>query len=146
MTEISRAQAFCFGVLHAVGKFDPTRLAPEERIDTAAERSYFALGETAMAALLALSIAAPAAFLLARTAAETLTAAALLFLPLFVFLPKLIRYAAKADTEAVIAAFGKNEQIRKVFWTVFLALAAGMLGNLPDPSVTPEILAILAGT
>ena len=37
--------------------------------------------------------------------------AAVLFLPLFVFLPKLIRYAMKADTDTVLEAFGKNGQV-----------------------------------
>jgi hypothetical protein len=41
--------------------------------------------------------------------------AAALFLPLFVFMPKLIQCAMKADTDAVIDAFGKNEQVKKVF-------------------------------
>ena len=147
MTELTRAQAFCFGALHATGRFDPACLAPEDRIDSAGERAAFALGETAMAALLALSIAAPAAvFLAGRTGtAAALTGAALLFLLLFVFLPKLLRYAAGADTEAVVAAFGKNDQIRKVFWTVFLALAGGVLAQAFDPALTERITAILAG-
>jgi hypothetical protein len=34
-----------------------------------------------------------------------------MFLPLFGFLPKLIQQAMKADTDAVIDMFGKNEQI-----------------------------------
>lgn len=34
---------------------------------------------------------------------------------LFVFLPKLIQQAMKADTYAAIEAFGKNEQEKKVF-------------------------------
>ena len=46
--------------------------------------------------------------------------AAVLFLPLFVFLPKLIQRAMKADTAAAIEAFRKNEQVKKVFWTLFI--------------------------
>jgi len=38
--------------------------------------------------------------------------AAVLFLPLFVFLPKLIQRGMKADTDAAIDAFGKNEQVK----------------------------------
>ena len=45
------------------------------------------------------------------------------FLPLFVFLPKLIQRGVRADTDAVIEAFGKNEQVKKVFWTLFVAIA-----------------------
>jgi len=43
---------------------------------------------------------------------------AILFLPLFVFLPKLIQRTMKA--EAAIDAFGKNEKVRKVIWTRFV--------------------------
>jgi hypothetical protein len=32
-----------------------------------------------------------------------------------VFLPKIIRRAMKADADAAIDAFGKNEQVKKVF-------------------------------
>ena len=43
--------------------------------------------------------------------------AAVLFLPLFIFLPKLIQRAMKADVDAAIETFGKNERVKKVFWT-----------------------------
>jgi len=49
--------------------------------------------------------------------------AAVLFLPLFVFLPKLIQRAMKADADAAIDAFGKNEHVKKVFWALFVAMA-----------------------
>lgn len=39
----------------------------------------------------------------------------------FVFLPKLIRRAMKADVDSVIEIFGKNEQVKSVFWAVFAA-------------------------
>jgi hypothetical protein len=42
-----------------------------------------------------------------------------LFLPLFVFLPKLIRRGMRVDMDAAIDAFGKNEQVKKVFWALF---------------------------
>ena len=147
MAEISRMQAFCFGVLHAIGMFDPACLDTEERIDSAGERAWFALGETAMAGLIALIIAVPAGCCLAAKAGAgpALTAAALIFLMLFVFVPKLMRYATKADTEAVIAAFGKNEQVRKVFWTVFLALAGLVLAQVAEPEIAAKVLALLAG-
>ena len=74
-----------------------------------------------MAALLAATIAVPAGAWFAGITALPLAfiGAGVLFLPLFVFLPKLIRLAMKADTEAVLEAFGKNEQTRKVFWALF---------------------------
>ena len=45
----------------------------------------------------------------------------------YVFMPKLIQRAMKADTDAVIEAFGKNEQVKKVFWTLFVAMAGLVL-------------------
>jgi len=62
--------------------------------------------------------------------------AAVLFLPHFAFLPKLIQYCMNADTEAAINAFGKNEQVRKVFWTLFIAMAGLVLARVVDPVET----------
>jgi hypothetical protein len=59
--------------------------------------------------------------------------AAVLFLPLFVFMPKLIPCAMKEDADAAIDAFGKNEQVKKVFWTLFVAMAGLMLARVVDP-------------
>jgi hypothetical protein len=39
--------------------------------------------------------------------------AAALFLPLFVFIPKLIQCAMKEDADAVIESFRKYEQVKK---------------------------------
>jgi hypothetical protein len=57
-----------------------------------------------------------------------------LFLPLFIFLPRLIRYAMKVDTDAVLDAFGKNEQIRKVFWA-----------QVVDPATANQIAGMITG-
>jgi hypothetical protein len=38
-------------------------------------------------------------------------------------MPKLIQQGMNADTDAVIDVFGKNEQVRKVFWTLFIMMA-----------------------
>ena len=148
MPDISRTQAFCCGMLHAIGRVDPACLAGEDRIDSARERAYFSLGETIMAGLIALMLAAPAGYCFVQEAGPVpaLTAAVLIFLPLFVFVPKLMRYATNADTKAVIRAFGKNEQIKKVFWTVFLALAGLVLAPAAGPALAEGILAVLAGT
>jgi hypothetical protein len=62
------------------------------------------------------------------------------------FLPKLIRHAVKADTDAVLEAFGKNEQTKKVFWALFAALAGLVLAEVADPETTRQILGILTGT
>jgi len=67
-------------------------------------------------------------FLAGRTDMSlTFIGAAVLFLPLFVFLPKLIQRAMKADTAAAIEAFGKNEQVKKVFWTFFISMVGLVL-------------------
>ena len=67
------------------------------------------------------------------------------FLPLFVFLPELIQPGMKADTDAVIVAFGKNEQIKKVFWTLFVAMAGLVLARVVDPVTAQQVVGIITG-
>ena len=76
--------------------------------------------------MLAGVFAVPAGIFLAGRAENTLAfiGAAALFLPLFVFLPKL-KQAMKVDTDVVVGAFGKNEQVKRVFWTLFVAMGPG---------------------
>ena len=141
-------RTFCRGVLHAIGMFDPAVMTEEEKAEDPAEyRTWFCLGETGMAALLALNIAVPAFFWFAGMTALPLAfiGAAVLFLPVFVFLPKVIRYAMKADTEVVLEAFGKNEQVKKVFWSVFIVLAGLVLADVVDPVTAQKIAEIFAG-
>src|SRR5512138_3991300 len=86
-------RTFCRGILHAIGMFDPAVMTEEEKATDPAEyRTWFCLGETVMAALLAANIAVPAGYWFAARTALPLAIAgtAVLFLPLFVFLPKLI--------------------------------------------------------
>ncbi|MGD0079853.1 MAG: hypothetical protein ABSB80_04285 [Methanoregula sp.] len=71
--------------------------------------------------------------------------AALLFLPLFVFLPWLIRYAMNTDTYAVLDVFGKNEQVKKVFWALFIATAGLVLAQVVDPLTAQKIVGIITG-
>ena len=142
--------AFCRGVLHAIGMFDPGDLAGEGTgTDPAGQEYpvYFHLGETGMAALLAANIAVPAGVWFAGITALPLAfiGAGVLFLPLFIFLPKLIRLAMKADTEAVLEAFGKNEQTKKVFWALFAATAGLVLAQVVDPAAAQAILAAITG-
>jgi hypothetical protein len=40
----------------------------------------------------------------------------------------------KADTDAAIEAFGKNEQVRKFFWTLFIAMAGLVQARVMDPA------------
>jgi hypothetical protein len=141
-------RTFCRGVLHAIGMFDPAVMTEEEKAEDPAEyRTWFCLGETCMAALLAANIAVPAGFWFAgiTTLPLAFIGAAVLFLPLFIFLPRLIRYAMKADTDAVLDAFGKNEQTRKVFWALFAATAGLVLAQVVDPVTAQKIAGMIAG-
>jgi hypothetical protein len=141
-------RTFCWGVLHAIGMFDPAKLTTEDKLEETAEfRTWFCFGETSMAALLAANIAVPAFFWFAGISALPLAfiGAAVLFLPLFVFIPRLIRYAMKADTDAVLDAFGKNEQTRKVFWALFTATAGLVLAQVVDPAIAQNIAGMIAG-
>ncbi|OPX64560.1 MAG: hypothetical protein A4E33_00807 [Methanoregula sp. PtaB.Bin085] len=51
----------------------------------------------------------------------------------------------KADTDAVLDAFGRNEQTRKVFWALFVALAGLVLAEIAEPAAAQKIAEILAG-
>ena len=146
-TALSRVtRTFCRGVLHAIGMFDPAVMTEEEKAEDPVEyRTWFCLGETCMAALLAANIAVPAFFWFAGITVLPLAfiGTAVVFLPLFVFLPRLIRYAMKADTDAVLDAFGKNEQTRKVFWALFTATAGLVLAQVVDPAIANQIVGII---
>ena len=140
-------RALWWGVLHAIGMFGMGDLTEEEKIEGAERRAWFSVGEVIMASILAGSIAVPAGSWFA-TRTETPLAViggAVLFLPLFVFLPRMIRYAMKADTDAVLEAFGKNEQVRKVFWTFFIATAGLVLAQVVDPAAAEKIVGMVAG-
>jgi hypothetical protein len=39
-----------------------------------------------------------------------------------------------ADVDVVIEAFGKNEQVKRVFWTLFVAMAGLVLARMVDQS------------
>jgi len=142
-------RAFCWGVLHAIGMFDPGEIpADAQPADPVVCRTWFHLGETCMAALLAADIAIPAFFWFAGLTVLPLACigAAVLFLPLFVFLPRLIRSAMNVDTDAVLEAFGRNEQAKKVFWAVFTIFAGLVLAQIVDPATAQRILSLITGT
>jgi len=44
-----------------------------------------------------------------------------------------MQQAMKADTEAAINAFGKNERVKKVFRTLFIAMAGLVMARVVDP-------------
>lgn len=68
-----------------------------------------------------------------------------MFLPLFVFMPKQIQCAMKTDADAVIYAFGKNEQMKKVFWALFAAMAGLMAAQVVDPVTAQQVVGIVTG-
>ena len=61
------------------------------------------------------------------------------------FLPTLILRAMKADTAAAIEAFGKNEQVKKVFWIFFISMAGLVLAQVMDPSTAQQIVGMIIG-
>ena len=100
-----------------------------------------------MASVLADLFAIPAGIFLAGRAEVTLAfiGASVLFLPLFVFLPKLIQRAMKADVNAAIDAFGKNEQTKKVFWTMFVSMTGLVLAQVLDPETARQVVGVIIG-
>jgi len=138
--------AVWYGILSVFGIFDLSSLTEAEKENYWVKRHYFWFGEVVMAAALAGIFAIPAGIFLAGKAEITLAliGAAVLFLPLFVFLPRLIQRAMKADMYSVIELFGKNEQVKRVFWAVFAAVAGMVLAKILDPATAQQIVAALA--
>jgi hypothetical protein len=91
--------------------------------------------------------AVPLGIFLAGRAEITLAfiGASVQFLPLFVFLPKIMQLAMKANADAAIEAFGKNEQVKKVFWTLFVAMAGLVLAGVVDPVTAQQVVGIIMG-
>jgi hypothetical protein len=139
--------AVWYGMLNTLGIFDLSALTNEEQLDYADKRHYFWFGEVGMAAMLAGVFAVPAGIWLAGRAEISLAfiSAAVLFLPCFVFLPKLLQLAMKADADAAIEAFGKNEQVKRVFWTLFIAMAGLVLAHVLDPVTAQQIVSMIMG-
>ncbi len=61
------------------------------------------------------------------------------------FLPKFIQNAMKADADATIEAFGKNEHVRKVFSTLFAAMARLVLARVVDPATAQQVVGVIMG-
>ena len=70
---------------------------------------------------------------------------AILFIPLFVFLPKLIQQAMMADADTADEAFGKNEQVKRVFWTFFIAMVGLVLARVVDPVTAQQVVGLITG-
>ncbi|HUU75083.1 MAG TPA: hypothetical protein VMW63_03225 [Methanoregulaceae archaeon] len=139
--------AVWYGMLNALGIFDLSVLTDTEQANYLQKKHYFWFGEVGMAGILAGSIAVPAGIWFAGQTEISLAfiGAAVLFLPLFVFMPKLVQRAMKADTDAVIDAFGKNEQVKKVFWTLFVAMAGLVLARVVNPVTAQQVVGIITG-
>jgi hypothetical protein len=139
--------AVWYGMLNTLGIFDVSKLTEAENVNYSQKNHYFWFGEVMMASNLAGSIAIPAGIWFAGQTEISLAfiGAAVLFLPLFVFMPKLIQRGMKADTDAVIDAFGKNEQVKKVFWTLFVAMAGLVMARVVDPVTAQQIVGIITG-
>lgn len=140
--------AVWYGMLSTLGIFDIAVLTDAETENYRLKRHYFWFGEVGLAAILAGVFAMPAGMFLAGRAEITLAfiGSAVLFLPLFVFLPKLIQRAMKADADAIIDQFGKNEQVKKVFWTFFISMAGLVLARVVDPATAQQIVGLITGT
>ncbi|NTV00402.1 MAG: hypothetical protein HGA55_04680 [Methanoregulaceae archaeon] len=137
-----------YGMLSTAGIFDPAQLNEEEKGAIAQERHCFWFGEIASAAALAGVFTVPLGMYLAGKTGGLLsfTIAAMIFLLLFIFLPKFIRKGMSTDTDTIIRLFGKNEQVKKVFWTVFIILAGFILAQVVDPLTAQEVLRVITGT
>ena len=139
--------AVWYGMLNTIGIFDVSTLTGEENVNYFQKKHYFWFGEVGMAGILAGSIVVPAGIWFAGQTELSLAfiGAAVLFLPLFVFIPKMVQCAMKTDADAVIDAFGKNEQVKKVFWTLFVAMAGLVLARVVDPVTAQQVVALIAG-
>ncbi|HXX55741.1 MAG TPA: hypothetical protein VEI81_06580 [Methanoregula sp.] len=140
--------AVWYGMLNTIGMFDFSALNELEKANYAEKKHYFWFGEVMMAIILAGIVAVPLGMYLAEKAEPTLafTGAALLFLALFIFLPKIVQKGMGENVDAIIEAFGKNEHVKKIFWSVFVVLAGLVLARVLDPSTAQQVIAIITGT
>jgi hypothetical protein len=67
----------------------------------------------------------------------------IVFMPPFVFLPKLIQRGMHADAQAVVDAFGKNEQVMKVIWALFIAIAGLVITKVLDPGMAQQVVGVI---
>ena len=142
------SHAVWYGMLNTFGIFDFSALTDAERINYAQKKHYFWFGEVGMAGILAGLFAVPIGiFLVGRTEISlAFISAAILFLPLFVFLPKLIQRGLHADVDVVIEAFGKNEQVKKVFWSLFVVMAGLVLAKVLDPVSVQQVVGVIGSS
>jgi hypothetical protein len=135
MTGTEEIHAAWYGALSTAGIFDPAVLDNEEKAALAGNRHNFWFGEIASAAALAGAFTIPPGMFLAGKCGSlpAFTITAIFFLLLFVFLPKIIRKGMKTNTDTIILQLGKNKQVKKVFWNVFIMLTGIVLAQVVDP-------------
>ena len=148
ISDPEETHAVWYGMLNTLGIFDFSALTDAERINYAQKKHYFWFGEVGMAGILAGVFVVPVGiFLEGRTEISlAFITAAILFLPLFVFLPKLIQRGLHADVDVVIEAFGKNEQVKKVFWSLFVVMAGLVLAKVLDPVSVQQVVGIIGSS
>ncbi len=139
--------AVWYGMLSILGIFDVSALTDAERVNYVLKRHYFWFGEVGISAVLAGVFAVPTGIYLAGRTDITLAfiLAMTVFMPLFVFLPKLIQRGMRADAQAVIEMFRKNEQLKKVFWTMFVAMAGLVVTRVVDLVTAQQIVGVITG-
>ena len=137
--------AIWYGMMNAIGIFRMDRLVPEDLEIYTVQPHYFWLGEVGMSAMLAGVFAVPAGIYLAgRTGiALAFILAMIIFMPLFVFLPKLIQRGMQADAQAVVDAFGKNEHVMRVIWMLSIAIAGLVVTKVLDPAAAQQVVGVL---
>jgi hypothetical protein len=47
--------------------------------------------------------------------------------------------------DSSIEAFGNNEQVKKVFWTLFVAMAGLVLARVVDPVIAQQVVGMIVG-
>ncbi|MDO9324343.1 MAG: hypothetical protein Q7T80_05215 [Methanoregula sp.] len=53
--------------------------------------------------------------------------------------------AMKADADAAFEAFGKNEQVKRVFWTLFVAMVGLVMARVVDPVTAQQVVGMITG-
>jgi hypothetical protein len=139
--------AIWYGMMNVLGIFRIDRLIPEDLEIYTQQPHYFWLGEVGMSAMLAGVFAVPVGiYLTGRTGiALAFILAMIVFMPLFVFLPKLIQRGMQADAEAVVEVFGKNEQVMKVIWALAIAIAGLVITKVLDPGAAQQVVGVITG-
>ena len=49
----------------------------------------------------------------------------------------------QADAQAVVEAFGKNEQVMKVIWALVIAMTGLVITKVLDPGVAQQVVGLL---